>query len=138
VIVMTNSDDGEPSFLARHILDYMAAPIVSAFAPPSPTDEFDAKWKKYAGTYVEPGPYYTVVLVKNQQLVMSTLSFPPEDNPGSEVIELSPEGKDTFRMVGDNGNGELVIFQYDEMGNIYQVKVGSNFIYPEKLYQGNR
>ena len=138
VVVLTNSDDGEPSFLARHILDYMGPAIMRAFAPSGAIPGFDPSWKKYAGTYVEPGPYYTVVLIKDERLVMSTLCFPPEDNPGSEVIELAPEGKDTFRMVGSNGNGELVIFQYDEMGKIYQVKVGSNFIYPEVLYKGRR
>jgi len=26
-------------------------------------------------------------------------------------------------MTGENGNGELVIFQYDETGKIYRVKV---------------
>ena len=138
VIVLTNADDGEPSYLARYLLDFMAPVIVAAFAPPEADTEFDPAWKKYVGTYVEPGPYYTEVLIKEQGLVMSTLSFPPEDNPGSEVIELSPEGKDTFRMVGDNGNGELVTFQYDEMGNIYQVKVGSNFIYPKALYKHSK
>lgn len=138
VIVLTNADDGEPSFFARHILDFMAPAILKAFAPPEQVIEFDSAWKKYVGTYVEPGPYYTEILIKDQRLVMSTLSFPPEDNPGSEVVELSPEGKDTFRMIGDNGNGELVIFQYDKMGNIYQVKVGSNFIYPKELYKSGK
>lgn len=138
VIVMTNSDDGEPSFLARHILDFMGPAIVETFAPAGVSPEFDPAWKQYVGTYVEPGPYYTEVLIKDDHLVMSTLSFPPENNPGSEVVELMPEGKHTFRMVGDNGNGELVIFQYDEQGEIYQVKVGSNFIYPKALYQSTR
>jgi len=138
VIVLTNSDDGEPGFLARHILDFMGPAIVETFAPESASIAFDPEWKKYVGTYVEPGPYYTEVLIKDQRLVMSTLSFPPEDNPGSEVVVLTPEGKNTFRMAGDNGNGELLIFQYDEMGKIYQVKVGSNFIYPEALYTPKR
>lgn len=135
VIVLTNSDDGEPGFFARYILDFMTPAIVKALAPPEAVAELDPVWKKYVGTYVEPGPYYTEILIKDKSLVMSTLSFPPEDNPGSEVVELSPEGKDTFRMVGENGNGELLIFQYDEMGNIYQVKVGSNFIYPKALFK---
>lgn len=135
VIVLTNSDDGEPSFLARHILDHMGPVLVNNFAPPAPEQDFDPGWKKYVGTYVEPGPYYTEVLIKDKHLIMSTLSFPPEDAPDSEVVQLAPEGKDTFRMVGNNGNGELVIFQYNEMGEIYQVKVGSNYIYPKALYR---
>jgi len=135
VIVLTNSDDGEPGFFARHILDYMGPVIVEAFVPEKPAVEFDPDWKKYVGRYVEPGPYYTEILIRDNRLVMSTLSFPPEDDPGSEIIELAPEGKDTFRMAGDNGNGELVIFQYDNKGRLFQVKVGSNFIYPTELYK---
>jgi len=134
VVVLTNSDDGEPSFLARHILDHMGPVLVNNFAPPTPDQDFDPAWQKYVGTYVEPGPYYTVVLIRNKQLVMSTLSYPPEDAPDSEVVELTPEGTNSFRMTGENGNGELVIFQYDETGKIYRVKVGSNFIYPEALF----
>lgn len=134
VIVLTNSDDGEPSFLARHILDHIGPLLVETFAPPTPPIDFDPDWKKYVGTYVEPGPYYTEILIRNQQLVMSTLSFPPEDTPDSEVIELIPVSKDTFRMSGPNGSGELLIFQYNEMGDIYQVKVGSNFIYPSARF----
>ncbi len=132
VIVLTNADDGEPSFLARHILDYMGPLILAEYAQTTESlSEFDISWKKYTGTYVEPGPYYTEVLIRAKHLVMSTLSYPPEDNPGSEIIELAPEGEDTFRMVGDNGNGELVIFETNAKGRIYQVKVGSNYIYPQ-------
>ncbi|NQV50088.1 MAG: serine hydrolase, partial [Candidatus Marinimicrobia bacterium] len=136
VIVLTNSDDGEPSFFARHMLDYMGPAILAEYAPAQTVPTFDPSWGKYTGTYIEPGPYYTLVLIKGEGLIMSTLSYPPEDNPGSEVIELIPVGKDTFRMTGDNGSGELVIFEYDKTGELYQVKVGSNYIYPESLYKG--
>ena len=134
VIVLTNSDDGEPGFLARHILDFMGPALVNEYGPEAPALTFDPAWQQYTGRYVEPGPYYTDIFIMDKQLVMSTLSFPPEDNPGSEVVELTPVGKHTFRMTGNNGNGELVIFEYDESGNIYQVKTGSNYIYPESLY----
>jgi len=135
VIVLTNSDDGEPGFFARHILDYVGPPLLAEYAPAQVEPTFDPSWQKYAGTYAEPGPYYTVVLIKGERLIMSTLSYPPEDNPGSEVVDLTPVKKDTFRMTGDNGNGELVIFEYDKTGKIYQVKVGSNYIYPEALFK---
>ncbi len=134
VIVLTNSDDGEPSFLARHILDFMGPAIVNECEPSASPEEFDPVWVKYTGTYVEPGPYYTEVLIRDEQLIMSTLSFPPEDSPDSEIVELSPEDQHIFRMSGSNGNGELVIFEFDEAGKINQVKVGSNYIYPEALY----
>ncbi len=132
VIVLTNSDDGEPSFLARHILDFIGPEILAEYGPVKPIEAFDESWQKYVGTYVEPGPYYTEILIMDKHLVKSTLSFPPEDNPGSEIVELTPEGPDTFRMTGENGNGELLVFEFDNTGKIYQVKVGNNYIYPLK------
>ncbi|MCF6238674.1 MAG: beta-lactamase family protein, partial [Candidatus Marinimicrobia bacterium] len=78
VIVLTNADDGEPSFLARHILDYMGPLILAEYAQTTESlSEFDISWKKYTGTYVEPGPYYTEVLIRDKHFVMSTLSYPP-------------------------------------------------------------
>lgn len=130
VIVLTNADDGEPSFLARHILDFAGPLLAKHYGEAEAAITYDPAWEKYVGTYAEPGPYYTEILILDQKLVMSTLSYPPEDDPDSEVITLTPEGPHTFRMTGENGNGELVIFQFDETKQIYQVKVGSNFIYP--------
>lgn len=136
VIVFTNSDDGEPSYLARHILDFMGPVILSQYAPDDTSDiEFDSAWKQYTGTYTDPWYFDTEVMIIDQQLFMNTFSFPPEDDPGSELVELSPEGKHTFRMIGDNGNGELVVFIFDDAGEIYQVKVGNNYIYPKALYR---
>ncbi len=133
VIVLTNSDDGEPGFLARHILDYMGPVLVETFREPEPETPYDPAWEQYVGTYVEPGPYYTEILILNRQLIRSTLSYPPEDDPDSEVIRLKPEGPHTFREMRPNGNGELLVFEYDDAGKIYRVKVGSNYIYPTSI-----
>ena len=135
VIVLTNSDDGEPSFLARHILDYMDPVLVETFGEPEPEVPYDPAWEQYVGTYVEPGPYYTEILILNRQLVRSTLSYPPEDDPDSEVIVLKPEGPHTFREMLPNGNGELLVFEYNTDGELYRVKVGSNYIYPLSDHQ---
>ena len=134
VIVLTNSDDGEPAFFARYILDHMGPVLVNTFAEPAESIAYDPAWEQYVGRYKEPGPYYTDILIHDGMLVMSTLSFPPENNPDSEVVKLYPEGEHTFRRSGPNGNGELVIFQMDESGKIKQVKTGSNYIYPIDRY----
>jgi len=132
VIVFTNSDDGEPGFLARHILDFMGPVLVKAYAPSEDSEsEFDPAWEQYTGTYYDPWYYETEVLIIDQKLFMNTFSYPPEDNLDSELVELKPAGKHTFRMVGDNGNGELVIFEFNDSGKLFQVKVGNNYIYPK-------
>ena len=135
VIVLTNSDDGEPSFLARHILDFLGPIVADQFSEKETPIAYDPAWQQYVGTYVEPGPYYTEILILNEQLVMSTLSYPPEEDPDSEVIPLIPEAEHSFRMAGENGNGELLIFEFDDSKQIYQVKVGSNYIYPQALFK---
>ena len=33
-------------------------------------------------------------------------------------------------MTGENGNGELLIFEMDSNDRVKRVKVGENFIYP--------
>ncbi|MEA3287497.1 MAG: serine hydrolase [Candidatus Marinimicrobia bacterium] len=133
IVVFTNSDDGEPGFIARHILDFMGPVLVEAYAPVAePAYEFDPAWEQYTGTYSDPWYFDTEIMILNQKLVMNTFSFPPEDEPNSEIIELTPEGLHTFRMTGDNGNGELVVFEFDDAGKIFQVKQGNNYIYPKE------
>ena len=61
---------------------------------------------------------------------MNSYSFPPEDNPTSEIMVLTPEGKNTFRMV--EGNGELVVFELDKNDKVVKIKVGENYIFPKK------
>ena len=36
----------------------------------------------------------------------------------------------TRRMTGENGNGELVIFEFDESGEVVRLKMGDNYAYP--------
>jgi len=47
-------------------------------------------------------------------------------------VELTPEGPDRFRMTGDEGNGELVIFERNPDRSVRRVKATENFLYPVK------
>ena len=132
VIVMTNSDDGSPGFFASRILSQFTPVLSKAFAKEKPIPEFDPSWKKFVGTYIDPSYYETEILIYNNSLVMNGYSFPPEDNPTSEVVVLTPEGENIFRRAGANGNGELVIFELDENDKVVRVKTGENYIFPEK------
>jgi len=58
-------------------------------------------------------------------------SYPPEDNPRANLVELIPLGQHTFRMAGENGNGELVVFEMEDNA-VVRVKVGENYLYPRK------
>ena len=69
-------------------------------------------------------------MILNNELVLYGFSYPPDENPRAGITELTPEGTHTFRMTGDNGNGELLIFEMDSDGKVTRVKMGENFIYP--------
>ena len=69
-------------------------------------------------------------MILNNELVLYGFDYPPEDNPESSIIKLTPEGEHSFRMTGENGNGELLIFEMDDKGKVKRIKKGENYIYP--------
>ena len=71
-------------------------------------------------------------MVMKNKLMLYDHSYPPEDNPVGNLAELTPEGNNTFRMSGDDGSGELVVFEIGPDGKVLRVKVNENFTYPKK------
>ena len=91
---------------------------------------YDPKWEKYIGKYEDPTFWETSVIILDKKLYLYGYSLPPEDDPGNGLTELFYEGKpDTFRMSGENGNGELVVFEM-EKDKVKRIKIGENFVYP--------
>ncbi|MFH0777157.1 MAG: serine hydrolase, partial [Candidatus Eisenbacteria bacterium] len=131
VIVLTNCDDGHPALFARRILKLMIPVLKKAAAPEVAPQRADSSWARYVGTYTDPSWFETEVMILDNRLVMKDFAYPPEDDPRSDMIELSPEGERTFRMTGENGNGELVVFEM-EADEVVRVKVGENYMYPKK------
>ncbi|MCI0496384.1 hypothetical protein L0Z72_15365, partial [candidate division KSB1 bacterium] len=56
--------------------------------------------------------------------------YPPEENPNSGIIDLTPVNDHTFRMTGENGDGELLIFELGTDGKVARIRKGENYIYP--------
>ena len=132
VIVLTNADDGEPGFFAGKILTLFTPIIKELVTPKAPASKPDPAWNKFVGLYTDPSWFDSEVMIFNNKLVMNGYSFPPEENPAGEIVELTPEGENRFRKTGKNGNGEIVVFELDDKGKVVRVKVGENFIYPKK------
>jgi CubicO group peptidase (beta-lactamase class C family) len=131
VIVMTNSDDGIPSFFANRAMSMLAPILKKIMLPPVPEALPDARWTRYVGTYTDPFGWEAEVMVFNKKLVIYDYSYPPEENPLGELTELTPEGADTFRMTGENGSGERVVFELDANGKVVRVKTGENYMFPK-------
>ncbi len=132
VIVLTNADDGDAGYFAEQILSIMLPYIKRATAPSMAVSIADAGWQKYTGKFSDPWSFETEILQVNGKLMMYDYSYPPEDDPRRRLVELTPEGPNTFRMTGENGDGELVIFEMDSANKVAKVKVGENFLYPKK------
>lgn len=132
VIVMSNAEDGSPSFFANKIFDAVAPAIKKAIAPKTEIAEFNPAWQNYLGKYSDPTDWEYEVMILNNRLILYGFDYPPEENPNSGIIELTPESVDTFRMTGENGDGELLIFELGSDGKVARIKKGENYIYPMK------
>lgn len=132
VIVFINAEDGSPSFLANHIYDTIAPAIQSVTEIKQSTTSPPSEWQLYLGRYSDPTDWEYEVMILNDRLVLYGFDYPPEDDPMAGIIELTPIAKHTFRMTGENGNGEKLIFEMGPDGNVQRIKMGENFIYPIK------
>jgi CubicO group peptidase (beta-lactamase class C family) len=130
VVVMSNSEDGSPSMFARKIFDVIIPAINKTKKSETKKIQSDPSWQKYVGKYQDSTNWESLIMILNNELVLYGFDYPPEDNPESAIVKLTPEGKHTFRMTGENGNGELLIFQMDQNGNVKQIKKGENYLYP--------
>jgi CubicO group peptidase (beta-lactamase class C family) len=131
VIVLTNSDDGDPGFFAGRILTIMLPSIQKATAKSVDVSVPDPEWAAYVGSYQDARWFEKQVVIMNGRLMMHDLSYPPEENPRANLVELTPLERHTFRMTGENGNGELVVFEMEDNA-VVRVKVDENYLYPKK------
>ena len=129
VIVMINADDGDPEAIATRALAMGAPAIAAALQSPAPEPVPEA-WGRYLGTYMDPWGWQTDVLIYRGRLVLYDYSYPPAEDPTGSLTDLTPVGDHTFRMTGENGNGELAVFELGPDGRVARLKVGENFTYP--------
>ncbi len=134
VVVLINADDGRPTFFAREILKQVTPVILEAVKPEVDELEPDMEWLKYTGNYTDSLSYYvTEMMILNNKLVAYDHYSPPEDHPDDNMVDLTPVSKNTFRMTGENGNGELVVFELNNMNQVVRVKFGENYAYPADI-----
>jgi CubicO group peptidase (beta-lactamase class C family) len=132
VIVLTNADDGDPGFFLEQVYRIVAPSVLKAAQPPAKLAKPDPSWKIYLGKYEDTADFDTEIMIVGGKLVMYGFNYPPETNPEGELTELTPVGKHTFRMTGENGDGELVVFELGPDGKVKRVKTGENYLYPKR------
>ena len=127
VIAFTNADDASPSTFAQRAYELVGPALVASRRPePTPKSGPDPAWQDYVGTYSDPWGWEYKVFFRDQGLVMYGLDYPPSDDPTRSLTRLEPVGPHTFRM----GDGELVIFEMGEGGQVVRVQRRADFLEP--------
>lgn len=118
VIVLTNSDDGNPLLYLNKTFEIVEPAITEATEPPKVTPEFDPEWERYVGTYGWKNSEIEIKIL-NGKLIMIE---PEEDNPWESRVILEPLSKNSFKAVPAQWkyslNGEVLTFELDATGNI--------------------
>lgn len=110
VIVLTNTNDSNPSDLARQLMVTVGAAVAKA-AKPAVTPEWDPTWSRFAGIYRSDFDDGTLQVVElNKQLVL----LPRTAAAAETKVVLEPIGDGRFRLMAPTGGaaiGEIVRFE---------------------------
>jgi D-alanyl-D-alanine carboxypeptidase len=125
VIVLTNTNDSNPSEIARQLLGTVGQAVAKAAASKPAIVTWDPTWARFAGLYRGRGGDSQVVLL-NQKLVIITPNAPNLDNP----ITLEPLGGGRFRVVAPTGGGAVgeVVRFVESSGRPMRMYIGDGWI----------
>ena len=125
VIVLTNTNDSNPSDIARQLIATVGQAAARASASKPATVTWDPTWARFAGLYRGRGGDSQVVLL-NQKLVIITPNATNVDNP----ISLEPLGGGRFRFVAPTGGGAVgeVVRFVEQTGRPMRMYIGDGWI----------
>jgi CubicO group peptidase (beta-lactamase class C family) len=125
VIVLTNTNDSNPSDIARQLMATVGQAVAKASLSKAATVAWDPAWARFAGLYRGRGGDSQVVLL-NQKLVIITPNAPNLDNP----VGLEPLGGGRFRFVAPTGGGAVgeVVRFVEETGRPTRIYIGDGWI----------
>ena len=124
VIVLTNTNDSNPSQIAQQLMSTVGKAVATATTPEPTVVAWDPEWERFAGVYRCRGGE-THVLVMNERLVRMN----PWATEIGDPIELEPIGDGTFRMLAATGGGavgEIVRF-IEENGEVVRMITGDSY-----------
>ncbi len=124
VIVLTNTNDSNPSDIARQLMNTVGKAVGEATATEPDVVAWDPAWERFAGLYRNIGGDSQVVLL-NQRLVVMT----PNARNIDDSVGLEPIGDDLFRLTAPTGGGavgEVVRFE-EENGQVVRMITGDSY-----------
>jgi len=124
VVVLTNTNDSNPSDIARQLIVTVGQAVAKASAA-KPAVTWDPAWARFAGLYRGRGGDSHVVLL-DRKLVIITPNAPNVDNP----ITLEPLGGGRFRFVAPTGGGAVgeVVRFVEQAGRPTRMYMGDGWI----------
>ena len=130
IIVLTNSDDGNPGFYVNQILTMLAPALKKAVPPAATMAQADSEWNKYVGKYRSPWGDNEVLIVSGALVMID----PTADNPMETMVRLVAQGKNRFKISTDNQNyggavGEIVTFEVGANGEVVRMKTGESYTF---------
>jgi D-alanyl-D-alanine carboxypeptidase len=125
VIVLTNTNDSNPSDIANQLMASVGQAVAAASKPRSSTVAWNPAWARFAGLYRGRWGDKQVVLL-NDRLAIITPNAPNLDDP----VTLEPVGEGRFRYVAPTGGreiGEIVSFS-EVAGKAVRMVVGDTWV----------
>jgi len=125
VIVLTNTNDSNPTDIARQLMSTVGEAVAKASVQKPKTIAWDPSWARFAGLYRGKGGDSEVVLL-NQRLVIVTPNGGNVDNP----VTLEPLGGGLFRYVAPGGGGPVgeVVRFVEEGGRVVRMITGDSYV----------
>jgi CubicO group peptidase (beta-lactamase class C family) len=124
VIVLTNTNDSNPSDIARQLMMTVGDAVAKA-AKPKPAVLWDDGWARFAGHYRGSDDGVTQVVLLNRQLVL----LPASASAAETRSVLEPLGEGRFRLMAPTGGsaiGEIVRFE-EKDGRITRMIMGDGY-----------
>jgi D-alanyl-D-alanine carboxypeptidase len=125
VIVLTNTNDSDPSAIARQLISTVGAAVAKASAPKPAVVAWDPAWGRFAGLYRGNWGDQQVVLL-DKKLVLIT----PHASTIDTSTELVPIGEGRFRFTARTGGGvvgEIVRFE-ERDGQVVRMITGDSYV----------
>lgn len=123
VIVLTNTNDSNPSAIANQLMATVGQAVAKAAASKPAIVAWDPAWARFAGLYRGPQGGTSQVVLLNNQLVLINPNAVNLDN----ITKLEPIGGGRFRFVAPTGGGPV--------GEV--VRFGEEPGKPMRLYTGD-
>ncbi len=136
VIILTNADDSGVRLYEGAALALFGPAVKTALKDPDKkAPEADPTWASYVGDYafgtgsLDWG-LYPRILTHGEKLKMYLPFYDPGGDPTEDLIDLEPEGAHRFRMTGENGNGEILLFEMNPDGTVKRAVFEGDYLYP--------